>query len=571
MFEVAELKIRVPKRQYEKEVALLRTQLLDVQQQVEAAGMPVIVLIAGVDAAGKGDLITILNEWFDPRYMRTQAFGRPTEEERERPRHWRYWMSLPPRGRIGIYVVGWYGPPMADRVYDRIGNAELDAELVHINRLEKELADDGALIIKCWLHLSKKQQEKRIRKLEEHPETRWQVSETDRKHLKLYKKFVGIAERVLRETSTAEAPWLTVNGYDPHYRRLTIARYLIERISQRLAVGTNGANIVELTNEAPVSVPPPTGEAPRMQGRLGEEPRTRPGEDRLGRPQEGGDSSLDRPHPSGDNRPSRSVALWAASPCNPPFLPGCPPWGEGAGSTGVSLLSSLDLHRKLDKSGYQKELPRYQGKVSQLTRTARLKKRSTILVFEGWDAAGKGGAIRRITPAMDARNYRVIPIAAPTDEEKAHHYLWRFWRHLPRDGSATIYDRSWYGRVLVERVENLASPQEWQRAYTEINDFEEELTDHGIILLKYWMHISKDQQLKRFKERENTSYKRYKITEEDYRNRDKWALYEQAVNDMIARTSTEYAPWHLIEANDKYYGRIRVFQLLCAAYEKALD
>lgn len=493
MFEVAELKQRVSKLQYEKEVAQLRTQLLDVQQQLETADLPVVVLIAGVDAAGKGDLIGILNEWFDPRYMRTHAFGRPTDEEKERPHHWRYWMSLPPRGRIGIYVVGWYGPPMADRIYDRIDNAELDAELVHINRLEKELADDGALIIKCWLHLSRKQQKKRIHKLEENPETRWQVSDTDRKHLKLYKKFVGIAERVLRETGTPEAPWLIINGYDPHYRRLTIARHLIERISGILETRRNGPHS---TIDAEVSVHPSTRQA--------------------------------------------------------------------------NLLGSLDLGRKLDKSEYQGELARYQGKVSRLTRSARLKKRSTIVVFEGWDAAGKGGVIRRITQAMDARNYRVIPIAAPTDEEKSHHYLWRFWRHLPRDGSVTIYDRSWYGRVLVERVENLATPQEWQRAYTEINDFEEELTGHGIILLKYWMHIGKDEQLKRFKERENTSYKRYKITEEDYRNREKWDLYETAVNDMITRTSTEYAPWHLIEANDKYYGRIRVFQLLCEAYEKAL-
>jgi len=504
MFEVAALKQRTSKRQYEKEVAQLRTQLLDVQQQLETAALPVIVLIAGVDAAGKGDLITTLNEWFDPRYMRTHAFGRPTDEERERPHHWCYWMSLPPRGRIGIYAIGWYGPPMADRVYDRIDNAKLDAELVHINRLEKELADDGALIIKCWLHLSKKQQKKRIHKLEENPETRWQVSDTDRKHLKLYKKFVGIAERVLRETSTPEAPWLIINGYDPHYRRLTIAKHLIERISQRLAVRTNGVNVVELTSEAPLSVPPPTGEAPRLQGRLGEEPRTRLEEDRWGRAKKGGDRSFDRPHPSGHNRASLSVA----APCNLAFLPDCPSWGEGAINAGASLLSSLDRDRRLDKSAYQGELARYQGRVSQLTRSARLKKRSTILVFEGWDAAGKGGVIRRITQAMDARNYRIIPIAAPTDEEKNHHYLWRFWRHLPRDGSVTIYDRSWYGRVLVERVENLATVQEWQRAYTEINDFEEELTDHGIILLKYWMHISKDEQLKRFKEREKTSYKR---------------------------------------------------------------
>ena len=503
MFEIAELKNQVSKQQYEQEVSELRTQLLDVQQQLETASLPVIVLIAGVDGAGKGDVINTLNEWFDPRYMGTHAFSQPSDEERERPHHWRYWMSLPPRGRIGIYAIGWYGPPMADRVYDRIGNAELDAELVHINKLEKELADDGALIVKCWLHLSKQQQEKLIHKLDKNPETRWQVSAADKKHLKLYNKFIGIAERTLGGTSTPEAPWLIINGYDPRYRRLTIAKHLIERISQRLERRTNGANVVELTSNAAVSVSPPLG--------------------------------------------------------------------EGATNAGTNFLSALDLGQKLSKSSYQQELALHQGTIWQLTRKARLKKRSTILVFEGWDAAGKGGVIRRITQAMDARNYRVIPVAAPTDEEKAHHYLWRFWRHLPRDGKVTIYDRSWYGRVLVERVENLATPEEWTRAYSEINDFEEELTDHGIILIKYWMHISQDEQLKRFKARENASYKRYKITEDDYRNREKWDLYEAAVNEMITRTSTEYAPWRIIEANDKYHGRIQVFKVLCEAYEKALD
>jgi len=493
MFEVAELKNRITKQQYDREVSELRTQLLDVQQKLEIAGLPVVVLIAGVDGAGKGDLINTLNEWFDPRYMCTHAFSQPSDEERERPHHWRYWMSLPPRGRIGVYAIGWYGPPMADRVYDRIGNAKLDAELVHINKLEKELADDGMLIVKCWLHLSKKQQENLIQKLEKDPETRWRVSDVDRKHLKLYKKFVGIAERVLRETSTGEAPWLIINGYDQHYRRLTIANHLIERISARLEAQSNGFSSTAALQQKPTLV-----------------------------------------------------------------------------NNGPSLLSSLNPELKLGKSDYQERLALCQGRISQLTRRARQRKVSTIMVFEGWDAAGKGGVIRRITQALDARNYRVIPVAAPTDEEKSHHYLWRFWRHLPRDGKVTIYDRSWYGRVLVERVENLAKPEEWARAYSEINDFEEELTDHGIILVKYWMHISKDEQLKRFKEREKTSYKRYKITEEDHRNREKWDLYEAAVNEMITRTSTEYAPWRVIEANNKYYGRIRVLKSLCDAYESQL-
>ncbi len=490
MFEVAELKSKIAKGDYDGEIAQLRNELLEMQERLESSGTSVVILIAGVDGSGKGDVLNKLNEWLDPRFMRTHAFGMPSDEESERPHHWRYWMTLPPKGRIGIYAVGWYGPPMANRIREKLDNAQLDAELVHINKLERELTDDGALIIKCWLHLSKKQQKHLLEKLEENPETRWRVTETDKKHLKLYKKFIGIAERVLRETSTGEAPWLIINGYDPHYRRLTIARHLIERVNARLKAVQDG------------------------------EPRQ----------------------------------------TNPqPFV-----------GTGANLLDSLDLDQKLEKPVYQEQLALHQGRINQLTRMARQKKRSTILVFEGWDAAGKGGVIRRITQAMDARLYRVIPIAAPTDEEKSHHYLWRFWRHLPRDGNVTIYDRSWYGRVLVERVENFARPDEWMRAYSEINDFEEELTDHGIILLKFWMHISQDEQLRRFKLREKTSYKRYKITEEDYRNRDRWDQYEAAVNEMITRTSTEFAPWRLVEANDKNFARVRVLRSLCETYDKWL-
>ncbi|MEO1887263.1 MAG: polyphosphate:AMP phosphotransferase, partial [Methyloprofundus sp.] len=194
-----------------------------------------------------------------------------------------------------------------------------------------------------------------------------------------------------------------------------------------------------------------------------------------------------------------------------------------------------------------------------------------VLVFEGWDAGGKGGAIRRLTRALDSRNYQVIPIAAPTDEEQVQHYLWRFWRHMSRAGRITIYDRSWYGRVLVERVEGFASEQEWTRAYSEITNFEKSLTDHGIVLLKFWLHIDPDEQLRRFKGREKISYKQHKITEEDYRNRDKWAEYSLAVNDMVAHTNSQKTSWTLVEANNKRYARIKVIKTYCEALEKALD
>jgi polyphosphate kinase 2 (PPK2 family) len=222
------------------------------------------------------------------------------------------------------------------------------------------------------------------------------------------------------------------------------------------------------------------------------------------------------------------------------------------------------MSKTLDKPAFSRKLLKYQGELNQLTRRAADRGLSTILVFEGWDAAGKGGAIRRVTAALDARQYQVIPIAAPTDEERARHYLWRFWRHLPRAGRLTIFDRSWYGRVLVERVENLAAPAEWMRAYAEINQFEDELEDHGIVLVKFWLHVTPDEQLRRFKERDRASFKRWKITQEDWRNRAKWSEYERAVNDMVERTSTRRAAWTLVEANDKNYARIKVVQTVCA-------
>ena len=196
---------------------------------------------------------------------------------------------------------------------------------------------------------------------------------------------------------------------------------------------------------------------------------------------------------------------------------------------------------------------------------------STIMLFEGPDAAGKGGAIRRVTAALDARHYQVFPIAAPTDEERAHHYLWRFWRHLSRAGRINIFDRSWYGRVLVERVEGFATEDEWKRAYAEINEFEEELTDHGILLLKYWVHISKDEQLKRFEARKLVPHKRWKLTEEDWRNREKWGDYEYAVNDIDEHTSTHSAPWILVEGNDKRFARIKVISTFCDRLEAMLE
>ena len=494
MFEVAELGHTVEKSVYKEKSAQLRTKLLTIQNELKDYPFPVIIIISGVDGGGKGDVINRLNEWLDAHYMRTIALGSPTDEERERPKFWRYWRTLPARGTIGVYVGSWYSDPIAQRVYQKIDNNDLQTELIQINQLEQLLSDDNALIIKCWLHLKKDAQVKRLKALAKDPATKWRVTDKDRQHLGMYDEFISVAEQVLTETSKAYAPWLIVEGSDIRYSSLTVGQHILERIEQH----------IQNYNESTAI-----------------------------------NNGREKTH-------SSEVEQY-------------------------NLLDALDLSLKLEKSDYKKQLEKYQGKLNELTRHALAAKRSSILVFEGWDAAGKGGAIRRLIEAMDARHYQVIPIAAPTDEERAHHYLWRFWRHIPRAGQVTIYDRSWYGRVLVERVEGLAKISQWQRAYSEIVNFEEAMLAHGIVILKFWLHIDRDEQMKRFKSREQISFKQFKITEEDYRNREKSDDYQKAVNEMIARTSTSKAPWLLIEANDKNYARIKIIKAYCERLEKMLD
>lgn len=496
MFEVAELGHTVAKSVYKEKSAQLRTALLTVQNRLKNCPFSVIIIISGVDGGGKGEVINRLNEWLDPHYMRTVALGEPTDEERERPKFWRFWRTLPAKGTIGMYVGSWYSDPIAKRVYQKIDDSALQAELMQISQLEELLTDDNTLIIKCWLHLQKKMQVKRLKQLAKNPATKWRVTDKDRQHLGLYDDFIGVAEKVLTETSKACAPWLIVEGSDNRYSSLTVGQHVLERVQQHI------------------------------------------------------------------QRYESQMAVEAANGVSKPLESQVEQY---------NLLDALDLSLKLSKADYRKQLAKYQGKLNELSRHALAAKRSSILVFEGWDAAGKGGAIRRLTESMDARHYQVIPIAAPTDEERAHHYLWRFWRQLPRAGQVTIYDRSWYGRVLVERVEGLAQASHWQRAYSEIVNFEEALLEHGVLIMKFWLHIDKDEQMARFKRREEISYKQFKITEEDYRNREKWDDYQKAVNEMIARTSTSQAPWLLVEANHKYYARIKVIKAYCESLEKMLD
>ncbi len=491
MFESAELGHSIDKATYDNEVPGLREALLDAQYDLaENAKFPVIILIGGVDGAGKGETVNLLNEWMDPRHIETHAMGEPSDEEQERPPMWRFWRALPPKGKIGIFFGSWYTEPIIQRVMRQTKAAQLAQSIEQINHFEKMLTDEGALILKFWFHLSKDVQRKRLKSLEKDPKTRWRVTDTDWERFKLYDKFRKVSELALRETSTGEAPWMVVEGTDARYRGMTVGKILLEAIRKRLD------------------------------------------------------------HP--------------ATPAEPNIAPLQAPIDK------LDVLDKLDMTQKLSKKAYDTQLEKYQGKLNLLSRDPRFRGMSVIVVFEGSDAGGKGGAIRRITGAIDARYYRIIPIAAPTEEERAQPYLYRFWRHIPRHGRVTIFDRSWYGRVLVERVEKFCPENDWMRAYSEINDFEEQLVGNNTVLVKFWLAVTKEEQLARFQEREQIGFKRFKITDEDWRNREKWDDYQQAVCDMVDRTSTEIAPWVLVEANDKNFARIKVLKTLCQRIEAAI-
>ena len=493
MFESANLSHKVSKLVYHREEPKLRAALLNAQYDLfENGRFPVLILIAGVEGAGKGETVNLLNEWMDPRHIHAHAFPAPSDEERERPAMWRFWRALPPKGKIGVFFGAWHTSPIVGRVQGVIGEGEFSQHIAEILRFEKMLADEGVLLLKFWFHLSKEQQKKRLKALEKDPKTRWRVTDIEWKYFKIYNKFVKVCEPFLRKTSTGEAPWIVVAGADPRYRALTVGRHLLAAMRERLDEKT----VKRLPDKSP------------------------------------------------------------------PLLPA---------ADNLNVLRALKLDQPLTKADYEKQLEKWQGRLNVLSRHPRFKNISVVMVFEGNDAAGKGGAIRRLTGALDARSYHSVPVAAPTEEERAQPYLWRFWRHIPRHGRITIFDRSWYGRVLVERVEGFCSEGDWMRAYTEINDFEQQLTRQNIVVVKYWLAISKDEQLRRFKAREKVAFKHFKITADDWRNRKKWNDYEQAICDMVDRTSTSIAPWTLVEANNKYYARLKVLKTLCQAVESALE
>ena len=493
MFESAEIGHSIDKETYEKEVAVLREALLEAQYELkQQARFPVIILINGIEGAGKGETVKLLNEWMDPRLIRVESFLQPTDEELSRPPQWRFWRRLPPKGTTGIFFGNWYSQMLYARVTGEIKDSQLDGLINDAERFERMYSDEGALIFKFWFHLSKKQMKARLKALADDPLHSWRISPLDWQQSQTYDKFVKYGERVLRRTSRDYAPWHIIEGMDANYRSLAVGKILLEGLQNAL------------------------------------------------------------------KRPEVHTEEVNAAPL-------------GTAVDQLNLLDSLDLNQRLEKKDYEEQLITEQARLSGLMRDKRMRRHALVAVFEGNDAAGKGGAIRRVAAALDPRQYSIVPIAAPTEEERAQPYLWRFWRHLPARGKFTVFDRSWYGRVLVERVEGFCSPADWLRAYSEINDFEEQIADAGVIVVKFWLAIDKDTQMERFQAREQIPFKRFKITEDDWRNRDKWDAYRAAVGDMVDRTSTEISPWTLVEANDKRWARVKVLRTINRALEEAFE
>jgi polyphosphate:AMP phosphotransferase len=447
VFEAAELGQKVGKAEYAEQVPALRVELVRHQMQFRTASFSMVVVLAGDDRPGCNEVLNLLHEWLDPRFLQANAFGEPTQEESERPPFWRYWRALPENGRIGVFLGGWATEGMARRVRKDLDGEGLRRWSDHVCRFEKALVDDGTVVLKVWLHLPRDEWKDRAKDARKDGKKGRRPDDPDAVIFEDYDKGIELAESVLQQTSSGEAPWILVESTDDRSRNLTVARAVLKALSKRLA--SADADVAQRT----IEIARPGVEATR------------------------------------------------------------------------TVLDTVDLTRKLTDEEFDREMAEAHERTERLTLEALKAGISSVLVFEGWDAAGKGGAVRALAGAMDATLYRVVPIAAPNEEERAHHWLWRFWRHLPRRGRMTIFDRSWYGRVLVERVEGLTFAPDWMRAYSEIRDFEEQLLEAGTVLCKFWMHIDKDEQLRRFKRREETPFKQFKITEEDYRNREKRRAY----------------------------------------------
>ena len=490
MLEKIDLSKKVDKKTYRRVMDEAEEKLGLLQRECKDAGIPVILVFEGMGAAGKGVQINRLIQALDPRGFDVYACDRPTEDEQMRPFLWRYWTKTPAKGRIAVFDRSWYRSVQVDRFdgltrEDKLGDAYQD-----ILSFEKQLCDDGTVIMKFFLYIDKDEQKKRFKKLEGSKETSWRVTEEDWNRNKDFDRYLKMNEEMLEKTDTDYAPWVIIEAVDKDYAALKIVSTVMDRLEYELE-------------------------------------HRRPEDEKTAQRQE--------------------------SKTRERFKNG--------------VLSGIDLSKSLTEEEYKTRLKKLQKRLAELHSELYRLRIPVVIGFEGWDAGGKGGAIR-LTSNLDPRGYRVNPTAAPNDIEKVHHYLWRFWNSVPKAGHIAIFDRTWYGRVMVERIEGFCSEAEWRRAYQEINEMESHMANAGAVVLKFWLHIDKDEQDRRFRERQANPAKQWKITDEDWRNREKWDQYEEAVNEMLIRTSTTYAPWIVVEGNDKRYARVKVLQTVVDALEK---
>lgn len=494
MLEKIDLSKKLEKDDYKSKIDDMRLKLAGLQREAKELKIPLTIVFEGWDAAGKGTLINKLILPLDPRGFSVHPISAPNNEEKNRPFLWRFWTKTPANGTIAIFDRSWYGRVLVERIDKHIDKSEWKQAYNEIDAFERQLADGGNVIIKFFLHISKKEQKKRFKKIQANKSLAWKVAKEDWKHHKQYKEYLEAYEEMIQKTDTEFAPWIVVEASDTRYATVKIFTTVINTLEARI-------------NKIKQEV-------------------------------------------AAKKKENRKIAT----------LP----------KMNSSILDRVDISKSYEREEYQTLLKKYQKRIHEIEHEIYIKRIPVMIMYEGWDAAGKGGNIRRLTSPMDPRGYEVIPVAAPNDIEKAHHYLWRFWNEIPKAGHITIFDRTWYGRVLVERVEGFCSAVEWKRAYREINETEEQFTNFGGVILKFWIHISKEEQLARFEARQKDPNKQWKITDEDWRNREKWGEYKEAVDEMLFRTSTTFAPWTIVESNFKYYARIKVLKTVIDEVEKKL-
>lgn len=506
MLEQVDLRRKVTKEAFKQEAEIVKNRLGVLQQQVKQAQLPVIILFEGWGAAGKGSVISDVILSMDPRGFKVYSITDPTDDEMRKPILWRYWTKIPEYGNFSIFDRSWYQDVTNAKLEKKVSDKEILRRIDSINTFEKQLVDDGYLVLKFFLHISKKQQQRRFDKLESSRNTAWRVTRKNWEQNKKYDQYYDIYDAVLSRTHTEAAPWNIIASHDQCSQLLDIYHTIIASIESALRARKD---------KTPVMIGPASYEG------------------------------------------------------KPPAI--CAVQRQKFTMVPMPLLAEIPLDQKMDADEYKEELRKARKHLRKLHNDLYRAKKPVIICYEGWDAAGKGGNIKRVASGLDPRGYEVNPIASPTKEELHHQYLWRFWNRLPRTGHIGIFDRTWYGRVMVERLEGFCSEEAWKRAYQEMNEFEKELSDWGAVIVKFWVQIDKDEQLRRFEDRQRTPEKQWKITDEDWRNREKWDLYEEAVNEMLQKTSTDFAPWYIIQSQDKKYARIQAMNILIDRIEKALD